>query len=123
MDNTVTHDAEIQRLLALRRKQLPDTVVDPSDYPNAELKDGDVIRTRKVRVAGAVREVEQNLSHAYGPAPSTTGGVDILVIEARLVADGRDVRNPHVPADTDTLARAKDRIESEGLTPAWEADL
>lgn len=52
---------------------------------------------------------------------STTGDVDLLVLEAEMAQDNSySVKNPHIPINTEKLAEAKERIEKEGLTPAWE---
>lgn len=49
----------------------------------------------------------------------TTGDIDILVIEAELVAEGKDVENPAIPADTDVAREAAERIVERGMEPQW----
>lgn len=117
-DAELTHSPETRRLLAQRRKALPDDLDVKHDKVT---QSGDKIREVGFRGPNnTTRTVDVNVSQLYATAPSTTGNMDILRIEAELVDDGKDLDNPHVPVNEDVQARAKDMIESEGLTPAWE---
>jgi len=118
MSETADPDAEVNRLLALARQRCTDDWLDSHDEVN---EDGD-----KVAVvpdegpAGTTVDREVNLSAMYSPAPSRTSKVDILRIEAELVADGREPDNPHIPASGEVLETAREQIEADGNTPAWE---
>lgn len=118
----ITHDAEIAKLLAKRRQALDrDGFIDDHDDTN---DDGDKI-TYETVPAGPddTKEIEINLTKMYQAAPSTTGDIEMLVLEAELVADGTALDNPHVPADEETLRQARQQIEQNGHTPAWEGGL
>ena len=48
----------------------------------------------------------------------TSGNVDLLVIEAELVAEGKDLENPARPATPDVVNEVMARLD-EGQRPAW----
>jgi hypothetical protein len=117
---TIDRHATVQKLLAERRRFCTHYEVG-IDGPNADRnEDGDLILERGVAGPGSVVEGDINLSAVFGPAPSTTGNVELLRIEAELHAEGRGGENPHVPVNGDVLAEAKAAIERDGHTPAWE---
>jgi len=118
MTDALQHSKETKRLLAQRRKALPDELDVQHDKV---LSSGAKVREIGFRGPNnTTRTIDVNVSKLYAPAPSTTGDIDMLRIEAELVDEGEDLDNPHVPINDDVRARAVDAIESEGLTPAWE---
>lgn len=117
MTDALNHSAETKRLLAQRRKALPDDL--DVDHDKV-LESGEKLREIGFRGPNnTTRTIDVNVSKLYQAGPSTTGDIEMLRIEAELVADGKDLDNPHVPVNDDVRARAVDAIESEGLTPAW----
>jgi hypothetical protein len=54
------------------------------------------------------------------PGRRTTGKVEHAVIEAELVAEGKDLDNPAIPAES-IMADVLDTLERKGLEPAWKA--
>jgi hypothetical protein len=118
--DAVTRDGEISRLIALRRKQQGDEFIDKHDKIN---DDGDKVQELVIRgPANTEKTIDCNLSKLFGPAPSTTSNLEILRLEAEMVADGHEPENPHIPVNSDTLNHATAQIESAALTPAWEYD-
>ncbi|WP_135302658.1 hypothetical protein [Haloarcula amylovorans] len=108
---------EIRRLAAERRKCLSDAFVTNYD----KIVDGDKIRElTSAGRGGDSRTIESNVSKMYRSGPSTTGDVDMLRLEAEMVAEGRELSNPHIPLDEETLTEAVEKIERDGHTPAWE---
>lgn len=109
----------IAKLRAQRRKELPtDEFV--TEYDGIDER-GHKYREHEIRGPGGTSQtIQSDVTAMYQAAPSTTGDVDLLVIEADLLADGVDLENPHVPATTDVLEQARSRIEQQDLEPAWE---
>lgn len=63
-----------------------------------------------------------NVSRLFRPGKRKTGNVQMLVIEARLADEKPDKdRNPAFPVNGNIADEALDRIEAEGLDPAWLA--
>lgn len=58
-------------------------------------------------------------AHKLPVGTRKTGKVEHLVIEAELYDDGGGKGNPAKPVDAETAKRAIEKIESEGLEPAW----
>jgi hypothetical protein len=116
------HAGETKRriapLLARRRENLDrDGHIEEFDHiDNDGHKIGLVIRPDGT----GSKEVGIDLTALGGAAPSTTANLDLLVIEARLLADGKPIKNPHVPSNDGVLRAALDHLRPEGLTPAWE---
>lgn len=109
----------LPQLLEERRAVLNDDFITDFDKKN---EDGDKIKEITVkRSSGETRTYEANLSKLGQAAPSTTSNIDILCIEAELAAEGRIGTNPHLPSSAEVYEQAIERIEAEGLTPAWEA--
>ena len=52
------------------------------------------------------------------PGKRTSGSVELLVIEAELVAAGKDLDNPAVPAN-EVFEDALEELERKDLDPAW----
>jgi len=116
MSGAVDRSGEIRRLLALRRRALHDEFVTDYDW----IEDGDKIREVVVgSLEGSTQTQDVNFTHLMQSAPSTTGNVEMLVIEAELAAE-EPPGNPHIPINERVLAEARERIEAKGLTPAWE---
>jgi hypothetical protein len=118
IDATAT-DPEIKVLKAKRRDELPtDEFI--TEYDGVD-DNGHKYREQEVRgPADTSTTIKSDQTAMYQPAPSTTGDVGMLVMEAELLADGVDLENPHIPADEETLEQARQRIETNDLTPAWE---
>jgi hypothetical protein len=55
------------------------------------------------------------------PGKRTSGDVSLLVIEAELVHEGKDLDNPAEPADAETVNDVMRKLEAreEDLRPAW----
>ena len=55
------------------------------------------------------------------PGRRRTGDVEMLVIEAELVADGHEPDNPAIPVDEETGETLRDRLAShdDDLVPSW----
>ena len=53
------------------------------------------------------------------PGARKTRTVDVLVIEAELVAEGKVLDNPARPVDVETGEAFQERIEDTDLVPAW----
>jgi len=118
MPEAADPEAEVNRLLALARRRCSDEWIDSYDETN---EDGDKVAiVPDEGPAGTTIEREVNLSAMYGTAPSRTADVEILRIEAELVADGREPDNPHIPTSGEVLETARGQIEADGNTPAWE---
>jgi len=54
------------------------------------------------------------------PGRRTTSTVEHVVIEAELVAEGKDLDNPAVPG-AEIMSEALETLERKGLEPAWIA--
>ena len=50
--------------------------------------------------------------------PRTSSNVDLLVIEAELVAEGKELENPARPDSPDVVDEVMARLD-EGQRPAW----
>lgn len=120
---STTLDPDIKVLRAKRREALPDHIVDEDDNRvDRVTEDGERINEIVVDGGGGTTETHNSsLTSMYRPAPSTTGDVDILVLEAELLADGADLENPHIPETEAIRDKALDRLDGEGLEPAWRA--
>ena len=53
------------------------------------------------------------------PGPRRTDNVEMLVIEAEMVAEGHEPDNPAQPLGTETAEAFAERIEGTELEPAW----
>jgi len=114
------HDrtGEIGRLLAKRRQSLSDPSIDDADdYTD----DGEAVAEMTVQTGPDTwGEFEVNLTRLFRTAPSTTGDVDLLEIEAELAAERGPPDNPHIPTSTDVLDALRERLDGTKLRPAWE---
>jgi len=65
--------------------------------------------------------VSDQESVQMGPGRRWTGNTEILVIEARMQADGGTLENPAWPLNPATKRRAEQRLQSEGIdiVPVW----
>lgn len=68
---------------------------------------------------GEAKTVTVNATALFRPGERRSGDVDLLVTEAELAAAGDHGGNPAKPANADVARRAIQRIEDEGLEPAW----
>lgn len=119
-DDLTKRTGELARMGAQRRQALTEWTPDSEKLTKVD-DDGDHIIEKTVRGPGETEKtVEVNLSSLFHPAVSTTGNVEILVLEAELAAEGECGDNPHIPVNEETLEAAINRIEAEGLAPAWE---
>lgn len=118
MPESQPQTTDLDELLSNRRANLSDAHVTDYDKLN---EDGDKIRIEKLQgPQGMEKELERNYTHLFQDAPSRTGTVSLLVLEAELADDGKDLANPHIPTGEDTLRDALNQMETKGLTPAWE---
>lgn len=102
-----------------RRSQLSDAHI--TDYDFVDKDTGCKMKEETVPgPQGTTRTVERNQTHLFQSAPSTTNDAGLLVIEAELAEEGKDLPNPHVPIGMETLEEATDRMKAKDLTPAWE---
>ena len=53
------------------------------------------------------------------PGPRRTDNVEMLVIEAEMVAEGHEPDNPAQPLGTATAEAFAERIDGTDLEPAW----
>jgi len=88
-----------------------------------ENDDGDLIWKETTQaLVGGTSTREHNVTHLLQPGGRKTGIVEHLVIEAELYAE-RDKDewggNPAKPVDSETAKQAIEKIEMQGLTPAW----
>ena len=109
--------SKIDSLKARQEQQVTDAFVTKYDYID---ENGDKIKDESF-THPEFGEVEEkvNMSSLLEAGLSTTTKIDHLVIEAKLMEEGRIGHNPHIPATMEVLEQAKDRIEARGLTPAW----
>jgi len=50
----------------------------------------------------------------------TSGNVELLVIEAELVAEGKELENPARPDSPDVVDELMSKLEPRGLRPAYK---
>ena len=68
---------------------------------------------------GETKTHKTNVSALLTPGERTTTSIQNLLIEARMVDDGKEVENPWIPGNEEIAEQAIERIEREGLEPAW----
>lgn len=84
-----------------------------------ENDDGNLIYTKEIPGPhGGRREIEVNCTHMYQPGRRKSGNVDLLVIEAELAADGKDLGNPAFPIREEVAEQVHARLD-EDVQPAW----
>ena len=107
-------------LFAKRRKAINDDHVEDHD----KIVDGQKIREKVTRgVDGTSKTLDIDQTALLTPGISTTSSLELITLEAELVAEGRAVDNYHIPANDGVLDRALEKLNGKGLTPAWEADV
>lgn len=117
MSDLTELEPEIKVLRAKARDSLPNDIVEDYDKIN---DDGDKIEVQTWTTrSGGEKETEHNLTAMYRPGPSTTGDVDMLVLEAEMMANGRDLDNPHIPSTVAVKDEALERLADQDLEPAW----
>jgi len=116
---SVDLEPPIKVLRAKARDNLPDDIV--NEYDEID-DDGNKLEVETYSgPTGKDQEIKHNLTAMYWPGASTTGDVDMLVLEAEMRAgDEYELSNPHIPATVEARNEALDRMQSEGLSPAWE---
>lgn len=108
-------EPDIKVLRAKARDSLTEDWITKHDKMNDAGEKIEEVRYRR----SSDNTFDVNLSHLFGPAPSTTGDVGLLVLEAEMQADGKELDNPHVPINPEVLDRATEEIEAAGHSPAW----
>lgn len=115
----VQHDPEVAELLAKRRKAL-DRHGHITEFDGLD-ENGHKYREETVPAGtDSTKTIQVNLTKMYQASPSTTGDIEILELEAEMVAEGREMDNPHVPSSTKLMEQARSKIEQNGHAPAWE---
>jgi len=96
-------------------------VVTSNMRANAERNDdGRLIWEKSIgSAAGGSKTREIDVTALLNPGPRKTGNIDHLVIEAKLHERGEGGGNPAKPVDSDIAKRAIERLDEEGLEPAW----
>ena len=109
--------SKIDSLKARQQETVTDAFVTKYDYID---ENGDKIKDESF-THPELGEVEEkvNMSSLLQTGLSTTTDIEHLVVEAKLMEDGRIGNNPHIPATMEILEQAKSRIEARDLTPAW----
>lgn len=113
----------VSRIDALCRRRRANIDTDWLDEDRYDKVDGRGHNIREQTVAGpgdTTQTTEHDLTAMYQAGPSTTGQVWILRTEAEMLAEGRDLGNPHIPASEGVLEEAVEKIEADGHEPAWE---
>jgi len=89
-------------------------MTDLAIFENAERnEEGDLIKTDE-------QGNTVNVSNLFAPGKRKTSNVEMLVIEARIADEKPDKdMNPAFPMGDDTAIEALDRMDAEGLDPAW----
>lgn len=87
---------------------------DPND-------DGDLIYERDMQgPEGTTITQEINCTHLYTPGIRKTGNIEILLIEARMAANGKELGNPAFPVSPEVADAVVARLE-DGVEPGWVA--
>lgn len=82
-------------------------------------EDGDLTYEREYTgPAGENRRQEVNVTAIYSPGRRKSSDVDLLLLEAELAADGKDLGNPAFPTSEDVATQVHDRLP-EDVRPAW----
>jgi hypothetical protein len=87
----------------------PESAAEPDDEIDAERDDD-------------ADDEETTISYEPGARKASGDrGVERMVIEAELVADGHEPDNPAIPASVETGEQLRERLEQheEDLVPAW----
>jgi hypothetical protein len=121
MTKPATIEPEIKVLRAKARDQLPDCVIEDESLYDTTNDDGEKIKEHTVNGPdGTSKTIDSNMTRSFQAAVSTTGDVDMLVLEAELKADDdHTIGNPHVPITTEVRDAALERITDQDLEPAW----
>ena len=86
----------------------------PPERPEPSMPDDEI---------DAERDRRQHALSAINMTPGArqTGNIEMLVIEAELVAEGKQLDNPAKPVDMETGEAFAERLEQheEDLVPAW----
>lgn len=84
-----------------------------------ENEDGDLIYTEiRIGPEGREHEYELNCTKLYSPGRRKTGDLEILLIEAQLAAEGKDLGNPAFPINGEIADQLHERLPDD-MNPAW----
>jgi len=108
-------EPEIKVLRAKRRDRLKEDWISNHDKVD---ENGDKIEEVPYRKSDNTFDV--NLSSMFGPSVSLTGDVGLLVLEAEMVKEGKELENPHIPITKEVKEAAVSQLKDDGLNPAWE---
>jgi hypothetical protein len=119
-DDATALEPRIKALVAKRRFNLEEDFIDESRYDHIDERGHKISEQPVAGPGGTTLTIDSNLSVMYEPTPSTTSDVDMLRLEAEMLAEGRDLGNPHLPDSEETLQEAVEVIERDGNVPTWE---
>jgi len=119
-DSGIDRDPDIKVLVAKRRDTLEEDFLDDSRYDRVDERGHKIRELTVAGPGGTSQTIDSDVTVTYRPTPSTTGDVDMLRLEAELLAEGRNLDNPHLPDSEATFAEAVEAIERDGNTPTWE---
>jgi hypothetical protein len=75
----------------------------------------------KLRAQARKRIHEQtDADSLWRTGPSTTSDINMLVLEAEMIDNGRELDNPHIPVSEDVRQDALARLDDDGLEPGWQ---
>jgi hypothetical protein len=116
----IDRDPAIKVLVAKRRDTLEEDFIDESRYDRIDDRGHKIRELPTASPAGTDVTIDSDVTVTHRPTPSTTSDVEMLRLEAEMLADGYDLDNPHLPDTEDTLEEAVAAIKSDGNTPTWE---
>jgi len=74
----------------------------------------------KLRAQARKRIREQtDADSLWRTGPSTTSDIDMLVLEAEMIDNDRELDNPHIPASEDVRQDALEQLSDHDLEPGW----
>ena len=112
-----TRTGEVARLIAERRQEIDNAHI--TDYDKVD--DGEKIKEIKMPGPnGTTKTFESSQTALFQTCVSTTSDVEMLRLEAELLAEGKELDNPHIPMTEETLHEAAEAIKTDGHTPWWE---
>lgn len=113
-----TYVQQVLPMLEQRRAQVDDRYVQSHDATNANGEKVAEIKTTDPE--GGTQTTHVNLSTLLTSGISTTSNMEIILIEAKMAAEGDFEGNPHLPSNDRILEQASRVLGERGLTPAWE---
>jgi len=93
----------------------PQPADEPSEEPNAD-DEPDTDADRRVECLSEIITMEPGARKARGEK-----GIERMIIEAELVADGHEPDNPAVPVSVEAGEKLRERLDEheDDLVPAW----